>query len=240
MSSSKSTPFSAGLCAVHQFVRIGRHAMIGGMSGVERDVIPYGQVIGDRARLIGLNIIGMQRRGFTREDIQALRNAYQFLFHSRGHLERPGRRDRRALCRDRPGRRHHPIHPRRFEPRHLSAEGVEWRIARAANRSMADKLGIVAGAGGLPRRLVEACRETGRGVFVLALEGAAEPETVADVAACLVPDRRRRPWPRVVARKRRRRAGAGRRGAAAVARLVAAGLARRQILRPSRLPGARR
>ena len=50
-----------GLCAVHQFVRIGRHAMIGGMSGVERDVIPYGQVIGDRARLTGLNIIGMQR-----------------------------------------------------------------------------------------------------------------------------------------------------------------------------------
>ena len=40
-----------GLSAVHQFVRIGRHAMIGGMSGVERDVIPYGQVIGDRARL---------------------------------------------------------------------------------------------------------------------------------------------------------------------------------------------
>ena len=67
-----------GLSAVHQFVRIGRHAMIGGMSGVERDVIPYGQVMGDRARLTGLNIIGMQRRGFSREDIQALRSAYQF------------------------------------------------------------------------------------------------------------------------------------------------------------------
>jgi UDP-N-acetylglucosamine acyltransferase len=75
-----------GLCAVHQFVRIGRHAMIGGMSGVERDVIPYGQVMGDRARLCGLNIIGMQRRGFSREDIQALRNAYQFLFSSDGTL----------------------------------------------------------------------------------------------------------------------------------------------------------
>jgi UDP-N-acetylglucosamine acyltransferase len=78
--------FLGGLCAVHQFVRIGRHAMIGGMSGVERDVIPYGQVIGNRARLIGLNIIGMQRRGFSREDIQALRNAYHFLFHSPGNL----------------------------------------------------------------------------------------------------------------------------------------------------------
>src|SRR5204863_4087313 len=73
-----------GLCAVHQFVRIGRHAMIGGMSGVERDVIPYGQVMGDRARLCGLNIIGIQRRGYSREDIQGLRAAYQFLFSADG------------------------------------------------------------------------------------------------------------------------------------------------------------
>jgi UDP-N-acetylglucosamine acyltransferase len=73
-----------GLCAVHQFVRIGRHAMIGGMSGVERDVIPYGQVMGDRARLCGLNIVGMQRRGYSREDIQGLRAAYQFLFSEDG------------------------------------------------------------------------------------------------------------------------------------------------------------
>jgi len=75
-----------GLCAVHQHVRIGKHAMIGGMSGVERDVIPYGQVMGDRARLCGLNVIGMQRRGFSREDIQSLRNAYQLLFSSDGTL----------------------------------------------------------------------------------------------------------------------------------------------------------
>ena len=75
-----------GLCAVHQYVRIGQHAMIGGMSGVERDVIPFGQVMGDRSRLCGLNIIGMQRRGFSREDIQGLRNAYQFLFFSDGTL----------------------------------------------------------------------------------------------------------------------------------------------------------
>lgn len=78
-----------GLSAVHQFVRIGKHAMVGGMSGVERDVIPYGQVMGNRARLTGLNIIGMQRRGFSREDIQGLRNAYQVLFSAKGtFLER--------------------------------------------------------------------------------------------------------------------------------------------------------
>ena len=75
-----------GLSAVHQFVRVGRHAMIGGMSGVERDVIPYGQVMGDRARLNGLNIIGMQRRGFSRDDIQGLRSAYNCLFGDGGTL----------------------------------------------------------------------------------------------------------------------------------------------------------
>ena len=69
-----------GLSAIHQFVRIGAHAMIGGVTGVERDVIPYGSVVGDRARLVGLNIVGMQRRGFSREEIQALRGAYQMLF----------------------------------------------------------------------------------------------------------------------------------------------------------------
>ena len=75
-----------GLSAVHQFVRIGRHAMIGGMSGVERDVIPYGQVMGDRARLNGLNIIGMQRHGFSRDEIQSLRSAYNCLFGDAGTL----------------------------------------------------------------------------------------------------------------------------------------------------------
>jgi UDP-N-acetylglucosamine acyltransferase len=69
-----------GLSAVHQFCRVGRHAMIGGMSGVERDVIPYGLAMGDRARLTGINIIGMQRRGFSRDDIQGLRSAYGCLF----------------------------------------------------------------------------------------------------------------------------------------------------------------
>ncbi|MGB8276052.1 MAG: acyl-ACP--UDP-N-acetylglucosamine O-acyltransferase [Alphaproteobacteria bacterium] len=75
-----------GLAAVHQFVRIGRHAMIGGMSGVEQDVIPYGSVMGDRARLSGLNIIGLKRRGFNRENIHALRTAYRLLFAQEGTL----------------------------------------------------------------------------------------------------------------------------------------------------------
>ncbi len=75
-----------GLSAVHQFVRIGPHAMIGGMSGVENDVIPYGLVMGERARLSGLNLVGLERRGYSREDIQALRAAYRVLFGSGGTL----------------------------------------------------------------------------------------------------------------------------------------------------------
>ncbi len=75
-----------GLSAAHQFVRIGRHAMIGGMSGVENDVIPYGSVIGNRARLSGLNIVGLKRRGFSRNTIHALRNAYRLLFAPEGTM----------------------------------------------------------------------------------------------------------------------------------------------------------
>ncbi|HLJ65357.1 MAG TPA: acyl-[acyl-carrier-protein]--UDP-N-acetylglucosamine O-acyltransferase, partial [Stellaceae bacterium] len=69
-----------GLSAVHQFVRVGAHAIISGMTGVRYDVIPFGAVVGDRGYLAGLNIVGMQRRGFSRDEIQAVRNAYQMLF----------------------------------------------------------------------------------------------------------------------------------------------------------------
>lgn len=69
-----------GLAAVHQFVRIGAYAMIGGMSGVEHDVIPFGSVMGERANLAGLNIVGMKRRGLERDAIHALRNAYKIMF----------------------------------------------------------------------------------------------------------------------------------------------------------------
>ena len=75
-----------GLSAIHQFVRIGAHAMVGGMSGIENDVIPYGSAMGDRARLSGLNIVGLKRRGFSRDDIHGMRTAYQLLFGEDGTL----------------------------------------------------------------------------------------------------------------------------------------------------------
>ena len=76
-----------GLSGVHQFVRIGSHAMVGGLSALESDVIPYGSVIGNRAYLSGLNIIGLKRRGFTREVIHDLRKAYRLLFAPEGTIQ---------------------------------------------------------------------------------------------------------------------------------------------------------
>lgn len=69
-----------GLCAVHQWVRIGEGAFIGGMSGVENDVIPYGTVIGNRAHLGGLNLVGLRRANHPREHVHALRAAFKALF----------------------------------------------------------------------------------------------------------------------------------------------------------------
>jgi UDP-N-acetylglucosamine acyltransferase len=88
--------FLGGLCAVHQFVRIGAHAMVGGMTGVEKDVIPFGTVIGNRAELGGLNIVGLRRRGFDRETIHALRDAYRAIFYGDGALH-----ERAAAARER-------------------------------------------------------------------------------------------------------------------------------------------
>jgi UDP-N-acetylglucosamine acyltransferase len=69
-----------GGAAVQQFVRIGAHAFLGGLSGLESDLIPFGFALGNRARLAGLNLIGLRRQGFSREAIDALRAAYQLLF----------------------------------------------------------------------------------------------------------------------------------------------------------------
>jgi UDP-N-acetylglucosamine acyltransferase len=76
-----------GMSAIHQFVRIGAYAMVGGMSGVENDVIPYGSVTGNRAHLSGLNIVGLKRRNFDREQIHDLRAAYRLLFAEEGTMQ---------------------------------------------------------------------------------------------------------------------------------------------------------
>lgn len=77
----------SGGAAAHQFVRIGAHAFVGGLAGVENDVIPYGIALGNRAALAGLNIVGLKRRGFSRESIHDLRRAYRALFAPEGTLK---------------------------------------------------------------------------------------------------------------------------------------------------------
>lgn len=75
-----------GLSAVQQHARIGHQVMVGGMTGVEKDVIPFGSVIGNRAHLGGLNLVGLKRRGFDRDTIHALRDAYRSIFYGSGSL----------------------------------------------------------------------------------------------------------------------------------------------------------
>jgi UDP-N-acetylglucosamine acyltransferase len=76
-----------GLSAAHQHTRIGRHAFVGGMAGVNHDVIPFGNVWGNHAHLEGLNLVGLKRRGFSREAINALRAAYRMLFAEEGTFQ---------------------------------------------------------------------------------------------------------------------------------------------------------
>ena len=79
--------FLGGLSACHQFSRVGRYAFIGGLSAVTKDVIPFGSVWGNHAHLEGLNLVGLKRRGFSREAINDLRAAYRLLFADEGTFQ---------------------------------------------------------------------------------------------------------------------------------------------------------
>ncbi|MCF3594107.1 acyl-ACP--UDP-N-acetylglucosamine O-acyltransferase [Rhodobacteraceae bacterium LMO-12] len=81
-----------GLCGIHQFVRIGRGAIIGALSMVTNDVIPHGLVQGPRGVLDGLNLVGLKRRGVSRADITALRAAFQMLAQGEGAFQDRARR----------------------------------------------------------------------------------------------------------------------------------------------------
>jgi UDP-N-acetylglucosamine acyltransferase len=81
-----------GLSGVHQFVRIGRGAIIGAVTMVTNDVIPYGLVQGPRGTLDGLNLVGLKRRGVAKDDITALRAAYQALAQGEGAFQERARR----------------------------------------------------------------------------------------------------------------------------------------------------
>ena len=75
-----------GFVAIHQFTRIGSHAMIGGLSGINMDIPPYAIASGTRAKLYGLNVIGINRRGFSAETVNHLKKAYKILFREKRTL----------------------------------------------------------------------------------------------------------------------------------------------------------
>ena len=77
-----------GLSAVHQFTRVGTGAMVGGLSGLRGDLIPFGLANGCVATLCGLNVVGLRRRNFSREQVHVIRRAYRELFLGPGHFSR--------------------------------------------------------------------------------------------------------------------------------------------------------
>jgi len=76
-----------GLAAVQQRLRVGAYSFVGGLTGVNSEIIPFAIAVGDRAELGGLNIIGLKRRGFDRPTIHALRASYREIFFGRGTLD---------------------------------------------------------------------------------------------------------------------------------------------------------
>lgn len=78
----------AGLCAAHQFCRIGKYAFVSGLTGVPKDIPPFMMAAGNRARLYGLNAVGLERQGFPKAEIVKLKRAYRILFRSALPLEK--------------------------------------------------------------------------------------------------------------------------------------------------------
>lgn len=77
----------SGLSGIHQFCRIGAHSMVGGASAVVKDVPPYTIAQGNHAKLFGLNLVGLKRRGFSEQTIRAIKDAYKIVFRSQLLLE---------------------------------------------------------------------------------------------------------------------------------------------------------
>lgn len=83
----ESVAILGGLAAVHQFCRIGCHTMISGGAMVTQDIPPYTVAQGDRAKTVGLNLVGLKRRGFSEETIRGIKKAYRMIFRSGMRLE---------------------------------------------------------------------------------------------------------------------------------------------------------
>lgn len=128
--------FVGGGAAVHQTVRIGRLAMVSGLAGVTNDIPPFGYVFGLPARLVGFNKIGLLRRGASRDQLRAMRTAYNLLFKDAGEFsQKLDEADERfagemlveeviAFCRD-PARRRQLVRPGRMAAPELGGDDEE-------------------------------------------------------------------------------------------------------------------
>ena len=170
---------------IAQFSRIGKHAYIAATSGVGSDVIPYGVVRGFRQtnNLYGLNLIGLKQRGFARDDIKTLREAYRQIFDGPTYeIADRAKQVGETYALMRTGRRPRVVHSGASGPQSLPTQSFTRQgnggniLDRASAMTGADPIAIIAGGGQLPLAVAEAARRAGRKVLVIGLSGFANAD----------------------------------------------------------------
>ena len=174
----------SGGAAAHQFVRIGAHAFVGGLSGVENDIIPYGIALGNRASLAGLNIVGLKRRGFSRRVDPRSAPGLSRAFCARRHVERARRGCRDGIRRPCRGaadsrfsarrRRAGDLHAARRQGRQRVNLAPTPRLAAAPASAEARPLAILCGGGDFPIQVAKAALQAGRNPVMVGIVGAAD------------------------------------------------------------------
>ena len=174
-----------GQAAVRQFVRIGEGAMVVGLSGVRADVIPFGLVQGPLADLIGLNVVGMRRRGSSKADIHRLRQAYEAMFFGAGtfreRLDAVAARSRATVHSSSQSDRLHPRGLATADHGHPPRAGRRGHMSEPSAARMPEDspLAIISGGGSLPFTVADAAGKRGRRVVLFAIRGWADPQRVA-------------------------------------------------------------
>ena len=167
--------------------------MIGGMTGVTSDVIPFGFATGAiPAYLAGLNMVGLKRRGHSRDDMHRIRSAYRLLFLGTGTFAERAQDCRSRICRRSAGRKDPGFHPRQTAAPVDDGGGGTGRRKRrdmSAQRpdrgSNAGPLAVICGGGSLPIEVARAAQRQGRRVVLLALRGSADPARGGGLSASL-------------------------------------------------------
>ncbi len=171
-----------GGAAVRQFVRIGEGAMIVGLSGVRADVIPYALAHGPLADLVGLNVVGLRRRGVAREQLHQLREAYQAMFFGEGTFKERVTRVEARIRRQSVDRQGARFYPQRQAAADDGGASRRWRrtvVSLAGRADDSGPLGILCGGGSIPSSVADAVSRSGRDVVLFALIGWADPAFVA-------------------------------------------------------------